>query len=157
MLSSSLTPGDNTHVFRTEIGTIGGLICFDSIYEALSRDSVLDGADLLILSTNDSWYKDSAAVYQHNGHAVLRAIENGRYLVRAANTGISSILSPYGDITASLEPLKTGYVVGEISMESSSTLYTILGNAIVWLSLGYLLFLVFLRTDDWVHSIRQKP
>jgi len=156
MLNSSLSPGEDTNLFNTEMGTIGGLVCFDSIYDSLSRDSVSDGADLLILSTNDSWYKDSAAVYQHNGHAVLRAIENGRYLIRAANTGISTILSPYGDIMASLDPLETGYIVGEVAMAPTTTLYTTLGNGIVWLSFAYLMFLLFLRADDGIRQFRSK-
>ena len=122
-------------------GKIGGLICFDSIYETLTLDSVREGAQLLALATNDSWYQDSAAVYQHNRHAVLRAVESGRYIVRAANTGISSIIRPTGEITASLAPLKAGVVTGDVYFRSDRTVYSIVGNVIVlfcgaWLLCG---------------------
>ena len=154
MLDSSLSAGTSSNLFQTELGEIGGLVCFDSIYETLTLASVRDGADLIVLATNDSWYKDSAAVYQHNGHAVLRAIESGRYLVRAANTGISAILTPEGKIEASLPPLVTGYVTGEASCLSHRTPYSILGNWIVWLSVAYLLVLAFLKADDWIRLKR---
>lgn len=80
MFSDALVPGTSSELFETEHGKIGGLVCFDSIYETLTLSSVRDGANLMILSTNDSWYRDSAAVYQHNGHAVLRAVESGQML-----------------------------------------------------------------------------
>ena len=145
MLSADLVAGEDSAVFETELGTFGGLICFDSIYETLALDSTRDGAELILLSTNDSWYKDSAAVYQHNGHAVLRAIENGRCVVRAANTGISSILSERGEVLGSLPPLTDGYVTGQVTLSSHTTLYTVTGNLIVLLSGLYLVFLCGLR------------
>ena len=89
---------------------------------------------MLLLSTNDSWYLDSPAVYQHNGHAVLRAIEGGRYVIRAANTGISSVISDRGEIISSLAPLKQGYVIAEAETLEHRTLYSYVGNLIVLLS-----------------------
>ena len=105
-----LTPGTDTAVSQTEYGGMGMFVCFDSIYQDLARESVADGAEILILSTNDAWYKDSAAAGQHNYHAVLRAVENGRWLLRSANTGISSIISSTGEITESLGALEKGNV-----------------------------------------------
>lgn len=141
LLGDDLTPGDSPALIDTAYGKIGGLICFDSIYETLTLDSVRAGAQLLALATNDSWYQDSAAVYQHNRHAVLRAVESGRYIVRAANTGISSIIRPTGEITASLAPLKAGVVTGDVYFRSDRTVYSIVGNVIVlfcgaWLLCG---------------------
>lgn len=111
-----------------------GLVCFDSIYETLTLSSVRDGANLMILSTNDSWYRDSAAVYQHNGHAVLRAVESGRCFVRAANTGISSVISAKGEIKTYLEPLVDGYVAADVTFSTERTPYSCVGDLIVWLS-----------------------
>lgn len=134
ILSSDLTAGSDATVFTTDYGRIGGLICYDSIYETLARASVNNGAQLIALSTNDSWYKDSAAVYQHNKHSVLRAVENGRYVIRSANTGVSSIISPTGEILESLDALKEGYVIGNVCFESNTTPYARVGNVIVGLS-----------------------
>ena len=131
LASSDITPGNKTGVFETTHGKVGSLICFDSIYEKLAFETVRDDAELLVISTNDCWFRDSAAVYQHNSHAVLRAIENGRYAVRAANTGISSIITDRGEIVQSLDPLTEGYIIGEVKMIDNETLYTKIGNMIV--------------------------
>ena len=113
------------------MGKVGSVICFDSIYESLILDSVRAGANLLCISTNDSWFEDSAAVYEHNAHAKLRAVETGRYVVRAANTGISSIITPTGKVTESLPPLVEGYILDGVYMISANTLYTMVGNVLV--------------------------
>ncbi len=135
------TPGTDSIVFKgledTSAVNIGSLVCFDSIYETLTVDSVRNGAQIMTLSTNDSWFSDSAAVYQHNRQACLRAIESGRYFVRAANTGVSSIISPDGDIITEISPLVEGYAFHEVSRISSRTLYSYVGNLIVYTSIAF--------------------
>lgn len=131
LFKSDLSPGTDTNLIKTYYGKLGGLVCFDSIYGELVRSSVNDGANLLVLSTNDSWYRDSASVYQHNGHAVLRAVENGRYVVRAANTGVSTVISPTGEILTMLGPLTKGFAAAEVKMLSTRTLYSYVGD--LWL------------------------
>lgn len=137
MLSTDLTPGESSSVWTTEKGKIGGLICFDSIYDTLALDSVQNDAELLVIVTNDSWYKDSFAIYQHNRHAVLRAVENRRWVVRAANTGVSSVISPTGEIMDSIAPLVTGSLSEVVFFEEERTLYSYVGNLLVWGTAGY--------------------
>ena len=131
LFGSDLTPGSEPRPAVTDLGRIGRLVCFDSIYSDLARVSVGNGAELLSLSTNDSWFRDSTAVYQHNRHAVLRSVENGRWMLRAANTGISTIISSTGAVTKSLDPLVTGYVIGDAYFSSSRTLYSYIGDLFV--------------------------
>lgn len=131
LFDGDLTPGQGSAILSTEYGNVGRLICFDSIYDRLARTSVRDGAEIILLSTNDSWYTDSAAVRMHNDHAKLRAVESGRYVLRAANTGISSILTPLGGTAAELGALKEGYVTGTAVFTSHRTLYSHIGNLIV--------------------------
>ena len=133
VLGSSLAAGDTTILQPTEWGNVGGMICYDSIYEREALSSVREGAGLLVLITNDSWYGDSAAVWQHNGDSVLRAVETGRYVVTSASTGISAVLSPTGEILDLKEPLTAGIVYGDISFESTRTLYSYVGNSFVLL------------------------
>lgn len=127
--------GEGEAIMDTEYGNIGSLICFDSIYEELSRSSTLAGAELLCLSTNDSWFGDSAGVYMHNAQSQLRAIENGRFVVRSANTGISTIIDTKGNVKEELAPLVDGYIVGEVTLQNETTLYTVIGNTFVYLAL----------------------
>jgi apolipoprotein N-acyltransferase len=134
LLAYEIEPGSEAAIFETEHGNVGSLICFDSIYETLARKTVKDGAELLAISTNDCWFQDSAAVYQHNSHAILRAVEAGRYVVRSANTGISAIITDRGEVIESLEPLVEGYIVGDVKLADYNTLYTKVGNLIVLIS-----------------------
>ena len=112
---------------------IGALICFDSIYEDVSLRAVKNGAEMIVMSTNDSWFYDSRAVYMHNYQAKLRAIETGRYIVRAGNTGISSVISDKGTVKSYLPPLEEGYICGDVSVCGGRTLYSITGNLLIYL------------------------
>jgi apolipoprotein N-acyltransferase len=132
-LDTDLTPGDDPALFDTKWGSIGSMLCFDSIYEILGIESVRDGAELMVISSNDSWFGDSAAVYQHQAQAQYRAIEEGRYLLRAANTGISTILTPTGEILSWLDPLTEGYSVQQICFRTQRTVYSVIGNTFVYL------------------------
>ncbi len=75
-------------------------ICYEVVYPHLIRAGVREGSELLTTITNDAWYGESSAPFQHFELASMRAIEQGRYLVRAANTGISGIVDPYGRVLA---------------------------------------------------------
>ena len=141
MLEEDLTPGRDSALFESEWGRIGSLICFDSIYEQLTLDSVRDGAGLMLISSNDSWFMDSAAVYQHQAQAQLRAIESGRSFVRSANTGISSVITARGELLALIDPLTEGYAVSSVPTHSGATLYTVVGNLWVYLCIAFALLL----------------
>ena len=130
---NTIEAGTGTQIFHTDFGDFGGLICFDSIYPALARASAADGAGALLLGTNDSWFFDSAAVYMHNGQAVLRAVENGRPLLRAANTGISSVITDRGEILGTIAPLIEGHLTSDITLCTTRTLYTCIGDVFVLL------------------------
>ncbi|MBE6660481.1 MAG: apolipoprotein N-acyltransferase [Ruminococcaceae bacterium] len=136
MLSTDTEAGEDAAVFETNIGQIGSLVCFDSIYEQLALDAAREGAELICIVTNDSWFFDSAAVHMHNAQAKLRAIETGRYVVRAANTGVSSIITPTGKELARLDALKEGIVTSEVEMRQGMTLYTRIGNLFVYVCLA---------------------
>jgi len=77
---------------------LGMLICYESIFPGIARESVVRGANLLVNITNDAWYGRSSAPYQSMAMAVFRAVENKRALIRAANTGISGFIDPLGRI-----------------------------------------------------------
>lgn len=113
----------------------GSLVCFDSIFDELARESVNDGAEILTVVTNDSWFKDSVGIEQHLKHSVLRATENRRPVIRAANTGISAFISPKGEIIELSEPLTEAIIYSEIYPVKDKTLYTIMGNLVLYVSI----------------------
>lgn len=138
MLSDDFAAGESTALVHTPFGKVGGLICFDSIYERLTLDSVRDGAEILVLPTNDSWFTDSAAVHMHSAQARLRAIESGRWIVRAADTGISSIIDSRGNSHEELAPLVEGVSIYTAYTSNVRTLYSYIGNSFVYLLIAAL-------------------
>jgi apolipoprotein N-acyltransferase len=119
----------------------GVLICFEDIFSHLARRFVQKGAQFLVVITNDVWFGDTAETYQHLQASVFRAVENKVMVVRAANTGISGFITPYGKIE-NLAPIyrqkKTfteGYSAGRIFLRSGRTLYRLWGDGFARLCL----------------------
>ncbi len=133
MSDDDIAAGEGTQIIGVDGVNIGSLICFDSIYDSLARSSTREGANFIALGTNDSWFTDSAALYMHNAQAQMRAIENGRYVVRAANTGISTLIDSKGNVLDSLPPLEEGMIVGEVCVNTHRTLYSYIGNGVLLL------------------------
>ena len=153
MLSVELLPGTDSAIVETPFGAVGGLLCFDSIYELLTLESVRDGAELLVLPTNDSWFTDSAAVYMHSSQARLRAIESGRWIVRSADTGISSIIDPDGNTHDLTPPLVEGMSVATARVSTARTLYSYIGNLLVYLMIAAL---AALSLSEPMHRFLQR-
>jgi apolipoprotein N-acyltransferase len=76
----------------------GVLICYEDLFPALAREEVLSGADALVVVTNDAWYGEGAAAYQHAAHSVLRAIETRRPVLRCGNAGWSGWIDEFGAV-----------------------------------------------------------
>lgn len=145
ILKDDMTPGSDSDVYVTNGGiAVGSLICFDSIYESLAIDSVRNGAEIFAISTNDSWFSDSAGIYMHNNQARLRSIELGRYTVRSANTGVSSFITDTGRVLGEISPLEEGYLCYDVVPSSSRTIYSYIGNTFVYIC-GILTFLPIIR------------
>ncbi len=111
-------------------------ICYEVIYPNLIRRTVLDGSELLTTITNDAWYGRSSAAYQHWDQASMRAIEEGRYLARAANTGISGFVDPYGRIVEQEGLFETAVLVQDLRFLKDRTVYNRIGDLVAWLSLA---------------------
>jgi apolipoprotein N-acyltransferase len=82
--------------------TVGPLICYEDVFPSLARDSVRAGADVLAVLTNDAWYGEGGAAYQHAAHSVLRAIETRRPVLRCGNGGWSGWIDEFGSIRDTL-------------------------------------------------------
>ena len=125
-------------------------ICYEVIYPGLIRRFVTSGSELLTTITNDAWYGHSSAPYQHFEQAALRAIEQGRYLVRAANTGISGIVDPYGRVLARTELFEQDVITGEVRLLTGRTVYGRIGDLFAYLCVAVTLAaLVAGRTGAW--------
>ena len=90
------------------------------------------GSQLILNLTNDGWYGDSSAPFQHLAIARWRAIENRRYLLRAANSGISAVIEPTGRIQASTEILQQAVCEGRFAFVPHQTFYACYGDVFVF-------------------------
>ena len=113
--------------------SIGPLICYEDIVPALGRQAVQQGAQVLVNLTNDIWFGDTRAPYQHRALAAFRAVENRVYLVRATNTGLTSIIDAVGREHATLPLYQTQTVVHDVHPLRLATLYTRYGD---WFAQG---------------------
>ena len=143
---SDFSPGDRPSLLPVDGRQMSTAICYEIVYPDLVRDGVRAGSSLLSTITNDAWFGRTSAPEQHFAQASMRAIENGRYLVRAANTGISGIVDPYGRVLARTTIFEPAVVVGEVRTISEQTIYTRVGDVFAYASIAVtLVSLVFTR------------
>lgn len=124
---AGVVPGVDARPVRTPAGTIGLVICYESAFPFMVRSLVKGGADLITVLTNDGWFGQGAGPPQHAAHAVVRAVETGRSVARAANTGSSMLIGPDGTVLRSL-PLDTaGVLVASLPVGGPATPYVLWG------------------------------
>jgi apolipoprotein N-acyltransferase len=134
---SDFSPGADPLVFDLGEGRrVSVAICYESVYPWVSREFVQRGSQLLATITNDAWFGHSSAAYQHFDQGAVRAVEEGRFVVRAANTGISGAVDPYGRVIARTSIFQTDAMAVDVRLLTGRTLYSRLGDLIVWLSLA---------------------
>jgi apolipoprotein N-acyltransferase len=132
---SDFSPGDTASTLPIAGRLASVAICYEVIYPSLIRGFVTGGSELLTTITNDAWYERSSAAYQHWEQASLRAIEDGRFLARAANTGISGFVDPYGRVLAESGLFEQAVLVEDLRFLRGRTLYSRTGDLVAWLCL----------------------
>lgn len=110
------------------IARFGLLICFESIYPEMARSYTRRGADFLVVITNDAWFRQSAAPYQHNEVAALRAVEGRVPVLRSANAGVSGWFDPWGRFMDQTRLDVEAAVVVNLPLSEGPTLYTHIGD-----------------------------
>jgi apolipoprotein N-acyltransferase len=131
---SDFTAGESLELLPVGTHRVGTAICYEIIYADLVRRSVAAGSEMITTITNDAWFGATSAPYQHFAQASMRAIENGRYLVRSANTGISGIVDPYGRVLEQTPIFQPAVVVGSARFLQTSTFYTRHGDVVAYAS-----------------------
>jgi len=119
----TFAPGETPELLPVNGHPISVAICYEVVYPALVREFVRGGSEMLTTITNDAWFGETSAPYQHFEQSSMRAIEEGRYLVRSANTGISGIVDPYGRVVEKTSIFQQAVLVGEARFLRTSTFY----------------------------------
>ena len=142
----TFSPGVNATLLPMRGHPVSVSICYEVVYPDLVRRFVAGGSELLTTITNDAWFGPTSAPYQHFEQASMRAIEEGRYLVRSANTGISGIVDPYGRVIERTAVFERAVVVGEARFLKTSTVYARTGDLLAYASvLATAVLLAFAR------------
>jgi len=117
-------------------------ICYEDVFgEEIIR--ALPDATMLVNMTNDAWYGDSFAALQHNQIAQMRSLETGRMMLRATNTGVTSIIGADGRVQAQLPQHQVGVLTGVAQGYVGSTPFVRWGNAAVVLLVSLMLVLAW--------------
>ena len=133
---ADFTPGRDPAVGVAEGHHLGAFICYEAIFPDLVRGFTARGADLLVNMTNDAWYGRTSAPHQHLAMATFRAVENGKYLVRAANTGITAVVDPRGRVLGSTALFEPTVLVWDVPILPGSTFYSRHGDVFAWACFG---------------------
>lgn len=132
---SAFTPGSDPVLLTVDGHMVSTAICYEVIFPNLIRQFVNGGSELLTTITNDAWYGRSSAAYQHWEQSSMRAIEQGRYLARAANTGISGFVDPYGRVVEKTDLFHDAILIGDLRFITDRTVYSRIGDLVAWMSL----------------------
>jgi len=133
-----ILPGNQYTIFRIGQISFGTLLCWEIIFPDLFREFVKRGASFMVNPSNESWFGRSAAPSQFLAMSVFRAAENQVAIVRAATTGISAFIDPFGHITSRFhtpdgeELFVEGVLVAEVPLATGMTFYTLYGDVFAW-------------------------
>jgi len=139
----AFSSGERVVPMEFSLGRPGVLICYEIIFPDQVRRFVKRGADFLVNLTNDAWYGKTSAPYQHLSMVVFRSVENRVFVVRAANTGISSIIDATGKIRSATGIFTKGFLVDTIPLVKVETFYTEYGDIFAKTCLGIMLTIIF--------------
>jgi apolipoprotein N-acyltransferase len=151
-----VTPGLNTTLHSFGQLRFGSPICYEIIFPDLVRRFVKNGADFLVTITNDGWYGPTSAPHQHFAIAVFRAVENRRFLLRAATTGVSGIIDPWGRVVQKSKIMTAAFLTGTVTPRRGQTIYTRYGDVFAWVSLTLTLVAFILAFFLGTHDRQRK-
>ena len=126
-------PGSRRTLFAVNGHRYGTFICYESIFADEVREFVREGADVLINISNDGWYGDTSAPWQHLNMVRMRAIENHRWVLRATNTGVTASIDPDGRVVESAARHERTSIRAGFGYEHDLTFYTVHGDWFAWL------------------------
>jgi apolipoprotein N-acyltransferase len=131
---------------------IGTPICFETSFSDISRQFVINGAQVLMSVTNDAWFKDSLELEQHFIMGKVRSVETGRAFVQSANTGLSGIVLPTGEVTLKMEKLTEVSATSIVPLLDHHTLFVHWGSWwVLFVSMGALISAV---ASLWYERLR---
>jgi apolipoprotein N-acyltransferase len=140
---SKFTPGDARKVFRLNGHRYGVFICYEAVFADEVREFAQLGAEVLVNISDDGWYGDTSAPWQHLNMARMRAIENRRWIVRDTNNGVTAAIDPYGRVRQSISRHQVDALPAQFGFRGDVTFYTAHGDIFAWLCALLSIALIF--------------
>ena len=138
---SNFSIGEESSMFDVNHTLFGSMICIESIFPNPTREFVKNGAEFIVYIVNDGWYTKAPEPQQHAKRCIYRAIENRRSVIRCANTGISMVIDPYGNIIHQSELNNSDVINANVTISDRKTFYTKYGNLFSILNLFTLILI----------------
>jgi apolipoprotein N-acyltransferase len=129
---SKFTRGDGPKVFRLNGRRYGVFICYESVFSDEIRQFARLGAEVLVNISDDGWYGDTSAPWQHLNMVRMRAIENRRWILRDTNNGVTAVIDPYGRVRQSIPRHQTDALPAQFGFRDDLTFYTAHGDVFGW-------------------------
>jgi apolipoprotein N-acyltransferase len=129
---SRFTPGDDRKVFLVNGHRYGVFICYESVFADEVRHFAKNGAEVLVNISDDGWYGDTSAPWQHMQMERMRAVENRRWILRDTNNGITSVIDPDGRVRQSIPRHQVDALPAQYGFRSDVTFYSAHGDVFGW-------------------------
>lgn len=129
---SSFSRGTDRKVFRLNGHRYGVFICYEAVFADEVRHFSQLGAEVLVNISDDGWYGDTSAPWQHLNMARMRAIENRRWLLRDTNNGVTAAIDPYGRVRQSIPRHQADALPAQYGFRDDITFYTAHGDLFAW-------------------------
>jgi apolipoprotein N-acyltransferase len=126
-------PGTQRVLFGDRGRKYGVFICYESIFGDEIRQFVGRGAQVLVNLSDDGWYGDTSAPWEHLDMVRMRAIENNRWVLRSTNTGVTASIDPYGRVIDQMPRHVRGALLAKFDFIDGTTFYTLHGDWIAWI------------------------
>ena len=130
---SRFTPGTERTTFRLNGHRYGVFICYEAVFADEVRHFAQLGGEVLVNISDDGWYGDTSAPWQHLNMARMRAIENRRWLLRDTNNGVTAVIDPYGRVRQSIPRHQVDALPAQYGFRDDITFYTAHGDLFAWL------------------------
>ncbi|MGJ8453880.1 apolipoprotein N-acyltransferase [Pseudothermotoga sp. U03pept] len=153
---SYFEPGDGYRPLSVRDHPLLGVqICFESYFSEPSRELTKNGAQVLLVCTNDGWFIFDTALKQHFAKSVMRAVETRRQVIQISNAGITGMVDPYGRILKTVEPRNFEKSSFELMPRKDSTIYSKIGDTIIWFCLGLILLILLFPGEKTISTRRR--
>jgi apolipoprotein N-acyltransferase len=149
--------GTERKVFDLNGAKVSAVICYESVFPGEVREFVANGAQVLVNISNDGWYGETGAPYQHLQMTRMRAIENNRWILLDTNNGVTSSIDPFGRVVKRVDRNTMTAMVAPYDVVTETTLYTRFGDVFAWICVIISLVMVLFRWTFPARTMIEAP